>query len=93
LDDPTTARPTRQVRLRFRDLSEFSPGDFSLFGITDIRAERRAGEVMTATIRISKDDLKFHDPDAKQWVLDRSYTLYAGNSSRDAMKRRIRLAL
>jgi beta-glucosidase len=57
------------------------------------RVDLKAGEAQTVTIRISKYDLKFYDPRTAQWVLDKSYTLYAGNSSLDAMKRKVRMAM
>jgi beta-glucosidase len=55
------------------------------------RVELRAGETKDVSIPISKDDLKFYNPETTQWVLDASYTLYVGNSSQDAMKRRMQV--
>jgi beta-glucosidase len=56
------------------------------------RVELDAGETKKISILIQKEDLKFYNPDAAQWVLDEAYTLYIGNSSLDAMKRRARIA-
>jgi beta-glucosidase len=55
------------------------------------RVELKAGETKTVSILLAKDDLKFYDPDTTQWMLDKAYTLYIGNNSRDAMKRKIRM--
>ncbi|MFZ2095541.1 MAG: glycoside hydrolase family 3 N-terminal domain-containing protein [Anaerolineales bacterium] len=50
------------------------------------RVELKAGETKNISIIINKDDLKFYNADTTQWVLDRAYTLYVGNSSQDAMR-------
>jgi beta-glucosidase len=50
------------------------------------RVELKAGETKTISILVKKDDLKFYNADTTQWVLDRAYTLYVGNSSQDAMR-------
>ncbi len=52
------------------------------------RLELEAGETKNVSIDIDKTDLKFHDPETTQWVLDKTYTIFAGNSSAGAMKRK-----
>ncbi len=37
----------------------------------------------TAEISVSVDDIKFYNPETKNWELDKSYTVFAGNSSRN----------
>lgn len=55
------------------------------------RVELKAGETREITIAIPKDELRFYDPDTRQWVLDQGYIFYVGNSSQDAMKRQIQV--
>lgn len=56
------------------------------------RVELKAGKAKRVTLSVEKDDLKFYDPATAQWVLDKSYTFYVGNSSQDAMKRKAKVA-
>jgi beta-glucosidase len=55
------------------------------------RVELLAGETRKVSILVNKDDLKFYNPETAQWVLDKAYTLYVGNSSLDAMKQKIQV--
>ncbi|MBN1437988.1 MAG: glycoside hydrolase family 3 C-terminal domain-containing protein [Anaerolineales bacterium] len=55
------------------------------------RVEVKAGRSKRISLRIDKEDLKFYNPLTGQWALDKSYTLYVGNSSPDAMRRRTRV--
>ncbi len=57
------------------------------------RVALNAGERKTISIMVNKEDLKFYDPESTQWVLDEVYTLYVGNSSADAMRRRTQIVL
>lgn len=56
------------------------------------RVELKAGETKNISIFVDKDDLKFYDAHTAQWVLDKVYTLYVGNSSQDAMKQKTQVA-
>jgi beta-glucosidase len=56
------------------------------------RVELKAGETKKVTILIDQEDLTFYDPETTQWVLDQAYTLYVGNSSREAMNRKIQIS-
>ena len=42
-----------------------------------------SGSTVTAEISVCFDDIKFLNPDEKNWELDKSYTVFAGNSSRN----------
>ncbi len=57
------------------------------------RVALKAGEKKDISIQVNKEDLRFYNPDTTQWVLDQAYTLYVGNSSADAMRRRAEIAL
>ena len=39
--------------------------------------------IVTAEISVSVDDIRFYNPETKNWELDKSYTVFAGNSSRN----------
>lgn len=52
------------------------------------RVDVKAGEMKHASVLVDKEDLKFYDAATKQWVLDKAYTVYVGNSSLDAMRRK-----
>ena len=47
------------------------------------RVEVNSDSTVTAEIAVSFDDIKFFDPNSKNWELDKSYTVFAGNSSRN----------
>lgn len=49
------------------------------------RVDLKAGESKKVEISIPLADLRFYDPLEEKWKLDPSYTVYAGNSSQDAM--------
>jgi beta-glucosidase len=55
------------------------------------RVDLSAGETKTVSILINKVDLRFYNPDTTQWILDKSYTIYVGNSSLEAMKQQTRV--
>jgi beta-glucosidase len=57
------------------------------------RVELKAGEAKNVSIQVDKNDLKFYNPETTQWVLDKAYTLYVGNSSQDAMRRKTRAVM
>lgn len=50
------------------------------------RVELGAGERETVNIEILKEDMKFYNDDYNQWELDKSYTIYVGDDSKNAMK-------
>jgi beta-glucosidase len=52
------------------------------------RVKLAAGEEQEVTIKIGIEELKFYDCKTHNWVLDKSYTFFIGNSSEDAMKER-----
>jgi len=52
------------------------------------RVKLAAGEEQDVTIRIGIEELKFYDCKTHNWVLDKSYAFFVGNSSEDAMKER-----
>lgn len=45
----------------------------------------KAGEKETIEITVEKDDLKYYNPDTKEWYLEPSYTFYCGQDAKDAM--------
>lgn len=47
------------------------------------RVNVKAGSTVTAEIIVSLDDIKFYNPENKDWKLDGSYTILAGNSSKN----------
>lgn len=46
------------------------------------RVELKAGEEMTVSITVPKEELKFWTPGG--WVLDEAYSFYVGSDSRSA---------
>ena len=44
----------------------------------------RAGETVRVCVAVNKDDLRFYDPDTKNWYLEDAYTFYVGQHSRSA---------
>ncbi len=42
-----------------------------------------AGETVRASVPVKKDDLRFYDPAAGQWYLEKDYTFYVGQHSED----------
>ena len=55
------------------------------------RIELLPGEEKEVIIPVMVNDLKFYDSRIGQWVLDKSYTFYAGNSSEDAKKLSVKI--
>ncbi len=55
------------------------------------RLELAPGTSARVRIEVEPADLAFYDPTSRQWSLDPSYTVFVGNSSRDAMSRPVRL--
>ncbi len=43
----------------------------------------KAGETVSAKVVINKDDLKFYNPDTKEWYLADNYTFFVGQNSED----------
>ncbi len=42
-----------------------------------------AGSTASVEIAVLLDDIKFYNPENKDWILDKNYTVFAGNSSRN----------
>jgi beta-glucosidase len=55
------------------------------------RVELKPGEEKQVDIPIETDDLKFYDPENKEWELDKSYNIYVGNDSLEANRNRLRI--
>jgi beta-glucosidase len=55
------------------------------------RVELIVGETKNISILIYKDDLQFYNTETTQWVLDKAYTFYVGNSSLDSMKQKTKV--
>lgn len=53
----------------------------------------KAGESELVTVDIEKDDLKFYDPQSKEWSLEKEYTFYIGRDSENAMNTKFELTL
>lgn len=52
-----------------------------------------AGESVKAVVSVKKDDLKFYNPDSKEWYLEDKYTLYIGQDADDAMNKKIEIIM
>jgi len=52
------------------------------------RVELGAGEAAEVRELLPWSDLRFYDPDTKQWALDGAYVIYAGADAQEAMGRR-----
>jgi len=53
----------------------------------------KAGETVSVTVPLQKDDLAFYDEQKKQWYLEPAYTLYVGQDAADAMRTKVSLVL
>jgi len=57
------------------------------------RVELAAGESKEIQALLPWRDLRFYDPETKQWVLDAAYAIYAGADADEAMNRSIEVTL
>ena len=51
----------------------------------------KAGEEITVSVEIEKDDLKYYNPKIKYWYLEKEYNIYVGQDSEDAMNNKFEL--
>ena len=51
----------------------------------------KSGETLDAEVVIDKNDLKFYNPDSKEWYLEDSYTFYVGQNSESTEAVRVRV--
>ena len=49
------------------------------------RVSLKKGETIDTTVTVDIDDIKFYCPEKGDWVLDKSYTVYVGTNSKNAV--------